>query len=128
LGTTGDDYGLGVSADSLGNVFISGGTLGDLDGANAGSIDAFVSKYDADGNLVWTRQLGTTDSDIGYAVSADGLGNVFMSGYTRGALDGINAGGTDAFVTKIHDIPEPSTLILLLTGALGLLLHTRRRR
>jgi hypothetical protein len=45
-----------VSADVLGNVFISGYSLADPD---AGDYDAFVSKYDAAGNLLWTRQIPT---------------------------------------------------------------------
>jgi hypothetical protein len=67
-GTDGQTFGRGVSADGLGNVYISGATDQD---------DAFVSKYNAAGNLEWTRQLG---NGISRSVSADGLGNVFVSG------------------------------------------------
>ena len=42
--------------------------------------DAFVSKYDATGNLLWTEQLGTASDDGSHGVSADGLGNVYISG------------------------------------------------
>jgi hypothetical protein len=44
--------------------------------------------------LEWIEQLGTSGSEIGYGVSADGLGNVYISGYTSGSLGGTNAGGT----------------------------------
>ena len=90
----------GVSADGLGNVYISGFTSGSLGGPNAGGTDAFVSKYDAAGTLQWTRQLGTSADDVSYGVSADGLGNVYISGCTGGSLGGPNAGGNDAFVSK----------------------------
>ncbi|MCH8047615.1 MAG: SBBP repeat-containing protein [Planctomycetes bacterium] len=100
LGTTSLDQSHGVSADGLGNVYISGWTEGDLDGVNAGSGDAFISKYDSSGALQWTKQLGTTDFDASYDVSADGLGGVYISGFTDGDLDGVNAGGADAFVSK----------------------------
>ena len=90
----------GVSADGLGNVYISGYTDGSLGGPNAGGDDAFVSKYDAAGTLQWTRQLGTSSSDHSYGVSADGLGNVYISGHTGGSLGGPNAGSYDAFVSK----------------------------
>lgn len=100
LGTAANDESYGVSADGMGNVFISGWTSGDLGGTNAGDYDAFVSKYDASGNLDWTRQLGTSAGDYSYDVSADGMGNVFISGYTLGDLGGINAGDGDAFVSK----------------------------
>ena len=64
------DYNGGVSADGLGNVYISGDTTGGLGGDNAGAYDAFVSKYDAAGNLLWTEQLGTAMSDHGNGVIA----------------------------------------------------------
>lgn len=100
LGTSSHDRSWGVAADGLGSVYISGTTGGSLAGASAGGEDAFLRKYAADGSIQWSRQLGTSGSDGSYAVSADGLGNVFISGYTTGSLNGPNAGGVDAFLTK----------------------------
>jgi hypothetical protein len=100
LGTPYGDYSYGVSADGLGNVHISGSTTGSLGGPYAGGGDAFVSKFDAAGNVQWTRQQGTSDYDVSLGVSADGLGNVYISGYTRGSLGSPNAGGNDVFVSK----------------------------
>lgn len=100
LGTSDVDFGERVSADSLGNVYISGATSGSLGGTNAGSRDAFVSRYDADGNLQWTRQLRTSGEDYGFGISTDGLGNVYLSGRTYGSLGGPNAGDSDAFLAK----------------------------
>lgn len=100
FGTSADDTSFGVSADGLGNVYISGRTFGSLGGPNAGGNDAFVAKYDASGTLQWSRQLGTSADDISNGVSADGLGNVYIAGGTSGSLGGPNAGGQDAFVSK----------------------------
>lgn len=108
LGTSFVDLSPSVSVDSMGNVFISGGTTGDLGGANAGSWDAFVSKFDTNGNLDWTRQMGTLTTDDSSGVFADGMGNVFMSGTTYGDLGGINAGDYDVFLAKIIDLTSPS--------------------
>jgi hypothetical protein len=99
IGTSAADHGFGVSADGLGNVYMSGSTAGNLGGPNAGGADAFVTKWDSAGTLVWTRQLGTAADDYSYAVSADHFGNVYMSGVTNGSLDGVHT-GTDAFVSK----------------------------
>jgi hypothetical protein len=99
IGTSAADHGYGVSADGLGNVYMSGITSGNLGGTNAGGIDAFVSKWDPAGTLLWTRQLGTAADDYSYGVSADGMGNVYISGFTNGSLDGVHT-GTDAFLTK----------------------------
>jgi hypothetical protein len=100
LGTSANDQSNSVSADRLGNVYVSGFTEGSLGGPNAGDRDAFVSKYDSAGILQWTRQLGTALNDESTGVSADGLGNVFISGETAGSLNGPNAGAYDAFVSK----------------------------
>ena len=128
FGTGGFDNGWEVSADGLGNVYISGSTEGNLGAPNAGFRDAFISKYDDSGTLQWTRQLGTSSRDVFNGVSADGLGNVYISGDTRGSLEGTSAGGRDAFVIKIQDVPEPGTFGLMFIGIMGLLTVKRRRR
>jgi hypothetical protein len=68
------DRSYAVSADGLGNVYITGSTSGNLAGLNTGGEGPFVSKFDAAGNLLWTRQFGGND------VFADGLGNVHVAG------------------------------------------------
>lgn len=125
LGTVSDDQGVGISADALGGIYISGATQGSLDGINAGDWDSFVSKYDAAGNLRWTRQLGTAFSDQSYSVSTDSLGNAYISGFTYGSLDGPNLGFQDAFVAKYNAIPEPGALLL---GSLAYIACQLRRR
>lgn len=100
FGTSADDLSFGVSADHLGNVFLAGYSDGDLGGTNAGEADAFVTKYDSAGNLVWNRQLGTSGYDVSDGVSAEGLGNVYITGYTAGSLFGPNAGEDDALLAK----------------------------
>ena len=101
LGTNSDDRAFGVSADPLGYVYITGITRGSLGSANAGGTDAFVSKYDDEGTLLWTKQFGTTGTDFSRAVAADALGNVFFTGDTTGSLEGTNKGNADVFVGKI---------------------------
>ncbi|MEZ6072272.1 MAG: SBBP repeat-containing protein [Pirellulales bacterium] len=105
IGTPEFDYGRGVSTDSLGNVFVSGSTTGDLGPLNAGGGDAFLILYDANGDIQWTTQFGTSDADSGQAVSADGLGGVYVSGQTTGSLAGENAGNFDAFLAHITNVP-----------------------
>jgi hypothetical protein len=53
--------------------------------------------------LDWIRQLGTSSNDISRAVSADGLGNVYISGNTKGSLGGPNAGEFDAYVARFTE-------------------------
>jgi len=93
LGTSGDDVSHGVSADGLGNVFVAGRTDGPMGEGGGGGRDAFLSMLDSNGSLLWTRELGTMAEDAGFGVSADGLGNVFLTGHTEGSLGGANEGG-----------------------------------
>ncbi len=102
LGTASDDRGQCVSVDGSGNAYVTGWTQGGLDGnISAGGEDMFLTKYDTAGAKQWTRQLGTGTTDRAYGVSVDGSGNVYVSGYTHGGLDGnTNAGLSDMFLTK----------------------------
>jgi hypothetical protein len=110
LGSTTEDNSLGVSADGAGNIYISGYTLGNLGAENSGSTDAFVSRYDETGSLIWTRQIGTDASDISQGVSSDRLGNVYISGRTSGSLGGPSATPAgeppnfDCFVSKFDEL------------------------
>jgi hypothetical protein len=100
IGTSGGDTSRSVAVDAWGNAYISGYTNGSLGGTNEGLFDAFLTKYDASGNLLWSRQMGTTTYDRSYSVAVDASGNAYMTGVTSGSLGGTNAGGDDAFLTK----------------------------
>ena len=86
LGTAANDYAYGVAVDSRGNALVVGATQGSLGGANAGGYDAFLSKYDAAGNLKWTRQFGTSGNDFANGISTDGFGNFYVTGNSPGFL------------------------------------------
>ena len=103
LGTSSYDLATGVATDSSGNVYVTGYTLGGLDGTNAGIYDLFVVKYSDNGTKDWTKQLGTSSNDVANGVATDSSGNVYVTGYTRGGLDGTNAGSNDLFVVKYYD-------------------------
>jgi len=102
IGTGGDDGGSGVATDSLGNIYVTGYTWGDLDGnTNSGGKDIFLIKYDASGTKQWTEQLGTGSNDEGIGIAIDNSDNIFVTGSTSGGLDGnTNSGGLDIFLTK----------------------------
>lgn len=100
FGTVETDGATGVSADGLGNVYVTGRTRGSLGGINAGANDVYLGKYDASGSLLWMRQFGTDLRDSVSSASADGLGNVYLSGGTWGSFAGSDAGEGGAFLTK----------------------------
>jgi len=102
----GDESIYGVATDSSGNLLVAGSTSGSLQGTNAGKLDAFVRKYDTNGQELWTRQFGTPEDDIAYGVATDG-NNLIVVGSTRGALQGSNAGGADYWVRKYDSSGNP---------------------
>jgi outer membrane protein assembly factor BamB len=93
----------GVAVDAGGMVYVAGNTNGGLDGKILiGTTYAFLMKHDSSGTKVYTRQLGATKKNT-YAsgVAVDANGNVYVTGYTDGGLDGNSLIGIeDYFVTK----------------------------
>ena len=94
-----NDYANGVATDSSGNVYVTGGTKGGLDGnTSAGNTDLFVVKYNSSGTKQWTKQLGSSSSDYDYGVVTDSSRNVYVTEDTYGGLDGdTSAGNADIF-------------------------------
>lgn len=103
FGTANDDVAYGV-AGHAGSVYVAGsvGFSGALPGQTSagGTADAFVRKYDASGNELWTRQFGTAGNDQAFGVAADATG-AYIAGMTDGALAGqATVGLLDIFVRK----------------------------
>jgi len=98
FGSSKFDIARGISVDSTG-VYVAGQTIGALHGqTSTGQGDAFVRKYDADGNEVWTRQFGTPGQDTANAISVDATG-VYVVGTMNTNLQ-VLAGDEVAFVRK----------------------------
>ena len=93
----------GVAVDTIGNVYVTGSTLGTLPGqTSAGGWNSYVRKYDPSGVELWTRQFGSGGGDTAQAVEVDRGGDIYVAGTTRGTLPGqARLGGfVDAFVAK----------------------------
>ena len=88
----------------------------------------FLTKYDTNGNKLWTEQLGTAGYDYAKGVSLDGSGNAYLTGTTYGGLDGNTyAGEGDMFLVKISSVPEPASIAMLAGIALTTLLYRKRK-
>jgi hypothetical protein len=104
LGTEGSESGNGVTLDSNNNIYVTGYTEGGLDNnTNSGNKDFFLVKYNSSGVKQWTRQLGTSSSDLGYDVTVDSNNNIYVIGETSGEFDGnTNLGRGDIFLVKYN--------------------------
>jgi hypothetical protein len=91
------DEARGVAVDAAGDVYVVGQLWA---GTAAPYQEAFIRKYDASGEELWTDVFGTPTTDLATSVSVDAWGNVYVSGYTYGALVDESGGNSDAFVRK----------------------------
>ena len=110
--STSDDYGNSVTADALGNVFVTGYfasptiSFGSYTLTNSGNYDIFIVKYDAGGNVLWAKSAGGAGNDNGYSAKTDGAGNIYLTGsfgssiIVFGSYTLTNSGVLDAYLVK----------------------------
>lgn len=80
-----------------GDVYLAGDTY--VYGARPEN-QVFINKYDADGTLQWSREIGDTVTDDRGIVATDGAGAIYVAGSTWGSVGGPNEGGQDVFLVK----------------------------
>lgn len=100
-----DTVGSRVAVDSDGGIYVVGTSAGSLGHQLnvASEQDVFLTKFDTEGNVVFSRLLGVADSAEAYDIKVDSQDNVIIAGTTANALSEADAvdGGNDAFVVKI---------------------------
>ncbi len=111
------DTGRELALDADGNVYLTGGfggtgTFGGVTLTSAGSTDAFLAKYDPDGEVVWARRGGSDQGDLAYGVAVTADGAAYVSGSFRGVAQfgGLpiqSAGSSDVFVVQYDPDGEP---------------------
>jgi|GEM_PF-828199 len=109
------DYGNALTADSSGNIYVTGeffsssvdfGNNVVLTGAGtSGNCDFFLTKFDAAGNALWSKKGGGTLTDRGYGVVIDNTGNLVVTGHYYGTatfdtVTRTSSGNLDAFTAK----------------------------
>ena len=110
-GSNSDDYGRSISVDNVGNVYVTGSFAGTASFgittlSSSGSNDIFIAKMDSEGNWLWAEGAGGSSTDVGYSISVDNDGDVYVTGYFEGTADFGNIslsteGAQDIFVAKI---------------------------
>ena len=92
FGPSGYSVGRSVAADAGGNTYLSGHKWSGQ--GNDRRRDAFFSKYDINGNALWTHDFDYSSGSRGYSVTVDTAGNSYVTG-SIGGLD-----STDMFLAK----------------------------
>ncbi len=131
LGGSGQDFGNSIGVDAAGEAFVAGYTFSTdfpttsaWQSASAGKQDAFVTGFSAAGTaLLYSSYLGGSDNEQAYRIAVDPVGEAVVVGETAStdlrmlsAVQATEAGGDDAFVTKIA---QPSPIGAAPAPALG---------
>jgi hypothetical protein len=91
---------LAIAPDADGGAYVAGNTGDSLAAPNQGSYDAFIARYDGDGNRLWIRQFGSDSLEEATALAPDGQGGVFIGGYTHGSLAAPHLGRGDIWMAR----------------------------
>ena len=117
-GGYGNEDGISITTDGLGNVYLSGITgsqTGIASGGHqnlygGGQYDAFLVKFNSSGVRQWGTYYGGVSYDGGRSVATDAAGSVYLAGVTE-STSGIASGGhqntygggtSDAFLVKFN--------------------------
>ncbi|MDP1682196.1 MAG: SBBP repeat-containing protein [Burkholderiales bacterium] len=124
-----------IAVDAAGTVYITGETnspnfplVTPFQSAYAGGTnDGFISHLSADGSqLLFSTYLGGSGNDVPKGIAVDAAGRAHVSGYTDStnfpvynAVQSTNAGGIDAFLTKLDASGASVVYSTYLGGKLG---------
>jgi hypothetical protein len=119
-GGPGDDAGLAIAYDAMGDVVVAGYFHATVDFGGKmlttpdASSDGFVAKYDPTGALLWVWQLGGVGDDRATAVVIDAQGDVLVTGnyatqVTLGTL-AATPSGPGIFVAELDGAGNPKWL------------------
>jgi uncharacterized protein (TIGR03437 family) len=149
LGGSSNDAVHAVAVDSQGNVYLAGETVSADFPVTQGAFqtkhggrpgndcsiftgcyvpDAFVTKFDPSGKIVYSTYLGGSSSDVAFGIAVDARGDAYVAGTTSSYNFPVTAGAfqatplnnsTHAFVLKLN--PSGSSLIFsTLVGGSGI--------
>lgn len=108
----GHEEGRGVSLDATGNVLVCGEfdnqlVFGNTTLQTTGQSDIYLAKYNAAGNVLWSRKFGSAGIDAARGIDPSPDGGVIVSGEFTSAIqfDSItltSQGGKDVFLVKLN--------------------------
>lgn len=135
-----NDFGPDVALTLAGDVYVTGTTQSSnfpttadaFQRVNRGAHDAFVTRFDAAGHLVYSTLLGGEGVDNPRAIAVDAVGAAIVAGWTasenwttRNAFQPTYAGFEDGFLVRIEEGTPPAdstppATVMQLSGTTGL--------
>lgn len=107
-----------LTIDGNGNIYTTGEFRGTVDFdpgsgtynmTSAGNTDAFITKYDANGNFEWAQQLGNAGYDTGESIVVDSYENIYFTGGTWSSgnyqisISKVDANGNFLWIKELGD-------------------------
>ncbi len=130
LGGSLSDTTLGIAVDASKNAYVVGGTYSRdfpvtrnaVQPALAGTLNAFITELDPNGNRLYSTYLGGSELETAFSVAVDSTGNFYVGGDTQSddfpvsanAIQGRRAGDNETFVAKFS--PDGSLLYSTVLG------------
>lgn len=128
FGGTAVDLPDAIVTDEMGNCYVTGYVeeSGDFDPGPStdsftsfGGFDIFIEKLDTNGDYVWAKHIGGSDTDVGRGIAVDSDNNIYTTGFfsltadfdpNSGVTNLSSAGSVDVFIIKLSE-PDVTSLI-----------------
>ncbi len=111
VGGSANEDGFGITTDANGNIYITGefssstSAFGSTSLTSSGGPDIFIAQYDLSGNVLWAKSAGGAKGDVGFAISADAVNNIYVTGSFRSPS--LTIGSTTLInASSSNDIPD----------------------
>jgi len=110
---SGDHEGMGIAADTLGNLWVAGRLWGTMVlpditlTSNGSNDDILLMGFGQDGTYRWGKNTGSPVRDLAWGVTADGKGNAYVAVQFQQTIDFFGTpvsalGGEDALIAKLR--------------------------
>lgn len=116
---TSDVVSTSITIDGLNNIYTTGHFIGTADFnpsattntlTSNGSYDIYISKFDAAGDYVWAKSMGSTQIDLGLSLTTDASNNIYSTGSFMLSVDFDPNIGTNT-LTAMHSSHSDAYLL-----------------
>ena len=124
FGGTGQEIPTDLHIDVFGNIYVSGHTsstniphIEPFQFDNRGGFDGFISKWNTNGDRLWSSYTGGTQDDYGSHMTSDRMGKIYLTGHTYSPdmdmiLQGTAYNGScEGYIVKLSDCGNPNVSI-----------------
>jgi hypothetical protein len=117
VGSKEEDDLFNAAIDGLGNIYVTGFIGVGAKNSSIPNTDILVVKVNSSGEVVWLKQYGTENVDIGWNIAVDTNGDIYVTGSTKGVMGSASRGKTDCFILHLDNEGNQLNVLQLGTSA-----------